>query len=122
MQVLANYFDPWHPGSKWARPEPHGLRKAAAPVGTHAVGKRGRTSPCGLAVVNKGKVFDEELALVKIDADVDSVVGELLQLLGVPEPPPYDKSRDPLLAGVVPALPGEPAAPWTIADALRGLR
>ena len=112
LSVLANYFDPWCPSSKWAKLEPHGLRKAASADGNK---KRSRSArPCRLAIVGKGKVLDEELAILKIEEDVDVVARGLLRCLGLPEPPQYDPERDGILLDAMPPLPGEPAAPWRI--------
>ncbi|KAL1507082.1 hypothetical protein AB1Y20_007943 [Prymnesium parvum] len=111
LSVLANYFDPWCPSSKWAAPPPRGLRKAAAAGGK----KRGRdVAPCLLAIVGRGKVLDEEMAVVKIEEDVDIVAEELLSLLGMPPPPPYSHASDPLLLAAEQPFEGEPAAPWRI--------
>ncbi len=118
LSVLANYFDPWRPGSKWAKPAPGGLRKAPPPPG--ARGKRRKPAPCELVIVSRGEVHDEKLASLKIEADVDEVSEELLRLLGLPPPPPYTPSSDPLLEGAVPVFPSEPTAPWTFASAEGG--
>ena len=129
LSVLANYFDPWHPDSRWAKPPPAGLRLAPPParkVSAKAPAAKAsrrafvvrKPRPCILAVVSKGDVLDQELAAVKIDGDVDEVARELLRLLGVAEPPAYEPSRDPFAAQAVPPFAGEPAAPWTINAAL----
>ncbi|KAJ1457053.1 DHS-like NAD/FAD-binding domain-containing protein [Pelagophyceae sp. CCMP2097] len=97
LSVLANYFDPWHPHSKWAR----------APL-------RLSRKKCKLVIVNKGKACDDELALIRIEADVDAVSAKLLELLGLPPPPAYDVTEDPFLKTVRQPFAGEPAAPWRI--------
>ena len=145
LSVLANYFDPWHPESKWAKPPPHGLRLApppppppsamapstAAPPAKKSKSPRqagkaaaaaSKPRPCLLAIVSRGDVLDEELASVRIDDDVDGVMAELLPLLRVPPPPPYDPATDALVAEAVPPLEGEPAAPFTIEAALAAHR
>ena len=139
LGVLANYFDPWCPSSKWAKPLPHGLRPAAplaaaaeAAPAPACAGKRIRrggrggagdarsrkpSSPCRLVVINRGKAVDEELAALKIDADVDDVAVELHRLLGLPPPPPYRPEEDPLFRRAMAPREGEPAAPWRFAPA-----
>ena len=130
MTILANYFDPWHARSKWALPPPRGLRLAPPPAprasgdggGAGATGKRRRgktasaagTSVCRLAMINRGKALDEELAAVRIESDVDEVMRLLLKHLGLPEPPPYEPSTDPLLQMAEQPRAGEPGAPWRI--------
>lgn len=69
---------------------------------------------CQLAIVGKGPVLDQELAVLKIDDDVDLVAGELLRLLGLPTPPPYNHATDPLLSAAEEPFEGEPSAPWRI--------
>jgi hypothetical protein len=59
------------------------------------------------------QVFDEELAAVKIDEDVDVVMVALMRELGLEPPPPYEFERDALMAEAVTAAPGEPVSPWT---------
>ena len=121
LSVLANYFDPWHPGSRWAKPPPAGLRLAPPPAkASPKSSRRTKPRPCLLAVVSRGDVLDQELATIKIDDDVDGVAAELLQLLGVPPPPEYEPAADPFVQQAVAPFPGEPAAPWTI-DAALGL-
>jgi NAD-dependent SIR2 family protein deacetylase len=126
LGVLANYFDPWHPKSKWASPPPRGLRLAppTAADGPHQGGAkrpRGkgkepcvapRPAPCRLVIINKGKAMDEEYAALKIEADVDEVAAALQRALGLPSPAEYRADRDPLQARAVPERQGEPAAPW----------
>ena len=51
---------------------------------------------------------DEELATLKIEADVDMVAIGLLRRLRIPSPPPYDPATDELLIGATALLPGEP--------------
>ena len=67
-------------------------------------------------------MLDEELASVRIDDDIYGVMAELLPLLRVPSPPPYDPAADALVAEAVPPLEGEPAAPFTIETALAAHR
>ena len=142
LSILANYFDPWCPASKWSKPPPRGLRLAttgeatAGTAGEVAGGgggsggsgggegdaraskrsrpRPGRVSRCRLAIVNKGATLDEELAELKIERDVDEVAAALLAHLGLPAPPPYDARRDPLLAAAVDPAPGEPRSSWRI--------
>ena len=187
LSILANYFDPWHPDSKWAKPPPSGLRLGPSPVdlGPSPVGadasssgagggraateggaakrprrKRGeKVAPCHLVIINQGedmhtctrahastkvppptaraalarapsshfpgphdalahagKTLDEDLATLKIAADVDVVAEGLLRHLGLPPPPPYDPAVDSLLATAVTPPPGEPVAPWQMAE------
>ena len=146
LSILANYFDPWHAESKWAKPPPIGLRLALAdgdeaPITAPSKGAGGSSNehggsssenhvrpkkhrrrvlvrPCRLVIINKGVTLDEEIAEIKIEADVDEVSGMLLRHLGLPLPPPYDPQADPLLAAAVAPAPGEPQAPWTIAMAV----
>ena len=133
LTILANYFDPWHPDSKWARPPPHGVRLApppqesvtdAAPTGNkdgkaakrrRGKGSSAKTSPCRLAIITRGKALDEELAAVKMSADVDKVMPRLLRALGLPDPPEYVAEADPLLGAAEAPHAGEPDAPWRIA-------
>ena len=154
LSVLANYFDPWHPESKWAKPPPRGLRlapplppakppaakppakRSKSPIGGSGSGGSGgsgaaaaagtrraaKPRPCLLAIVSRGDVLDEELATVRIDDDVDGVMAELLPLLRVPPPPPYDPATDALVAQAVAPLEGELAAPFTIEAALAAHR
>eukprot|EP00658_Telonema_sp_P-2_P078875 TRINITY_DN7490_c0_g1_i1.p1 TRINITY_DN7490_c0_g1~~TRINITY_DN7490_c0_g1_i1.p1 ORF type:complete len:290 (+),score=46.98 TRINITY_DN7490_c0_g1_i1:193-1062(+) len=84
LGVVANYFDPWEPKSKWSLAEPAGPR----PKGL---------SRCKLAIVNQGQVVDQELAELKLDLDVDEAMVELLNELGVDSPSEYDPARDPIL-------------------------
>lgn len=70
--------------------------------------------PCQLAIVGRGKVLDQELAVVKIDEDVDLVAAELLRLLGIPPPPEYSFDADPMLQAAEEPFEGEPSAPWRI--------
>jgi hypothetical protein len=122
LSILANYFDPWHPRSKWAKPPPKGLRLAVSEGATAArpsgrAVKRVRERPprkCRLAIINRGPTLDEELAALKLDADVDAVAAELLRLLGLPPPAEYALERDPLRAHVTLPRAGEPAAPWAL--------
>ena len=58
------------------------------------------------------QVLDEEFAELKIEADVDEVAMGLLRSLGLPTPPPYDRSKDNLLSSAQLPLLGEPSAPW----------
>ena len=107
LQILANYFDPWDPKSKWAKPAPKGKRRR--------VDDDDPPPPCRLAIVTKGKATDQALASVKIDADCDTVMARLREKLGyAAPPPPYDVARDPLLAIAVQPFEGEHAAPWRI--------
>eukprot|EP01052_Picozoa_sp_SAG31_P020930 SAG31_NODE_1595_length_7803_cov_15.169522_1_plen_433_part_00 len=62
---------------------------------------------------NQGKVFDENLATVKIEADADTVMAELLTALGLSTPPSYSVESDPFLARAIPVRPGESACKWT---------
>ena len=133
MSILANYFDPWHRESRWAQPPPKGVRLAGAEEApAEAAGGGGRggrggakrprrraaVRPCRLVIINRGRALDEDLAELKIEADVDEVAAKLLRELGLPPPPPYDPQADPLLAAAVPPAAGEPRPPWTIAAAL----
>ena len=65
-------------------------------------------------MINRGKALDEELAAVRIESDVDEVMRLLLKHLGLPEPPPYEPSTDPLLQMAEQPRAGEPGAPWRI--------
>ena len=76
--------------------------------------KRGASSKCRLAIINRGPCLDEELAAVRLDADVDAVMAKLLGQLGLPPPPEYDIERDPLRARVTKPHQGEPLAPWSL--------
>jgi hypothetical protein len=146
-------LDPWHAESKGAKPPPIGLRLAPttalvdgdeAPITASSKGaggssnehggssgdsharpkkhrRRASVRPCRLVIINKGATLDEEIAELKIEADVDEVSGMLLRHLGLPLPPPYDPQADPLLAAAVAPAPGEPQAPWTIAMAVAEL-
>ena len=60
--------------------------------------------------------LDEELAAVKMSADVDKVMPRLLRALGLPDPPEYVAEADPLLGAAEAPHAGEPDAPWRIAD------
>ena len=104
LSVVANYFDPWDRASKWAKERPRGLREKGAAGGR----------PCQLAIVNVGKVLDEELAVLKAAVDVDVMMGALLRELGMAEPPPYELATDPFVATAVAPRAGEPAAEWRI--------
>ena len=73
----------------------------------HDVGHR-------LAVVNKGKTADEEFAEIKINADVDVTMSELLDELQLQEPEAYSIDKDPILKAAKPVPDGEPSAPWRI--------
>ena len=107
LQILANYFDPWDPKSKWAKPAPKGKRRR--------VDDDDPPPPCRLAIVTKGKATDQALASVKIDADCDTVMARLREKLGyAAPPPPYDVASDPLLKIAVQPFEGEHAAPWRI--------
>lgn len=108
MGVLANYFDPWCPSSKWAK----------LPLRLATTVKRGkvRPAPCKLAIVNRGPAVDEEFAALKIDADVDAVARGLLARLDVAEPPPYDFGGDPFTARAVAPADGEPRGEHTFAS------
>ena len=108
LGILANYFDPWCPSSKWAKPP---LRLATE---TTRRGKT-RTAKCALAIVNRGPTVDEEFAAIKIDADVDDVARGLLERLGLPLPPPYDPTTDPFTRRAVAPRDGEPRGKWTFA-------
>ena len=140
LSILANYFCPWRPESKWAKPPPEGLRLAPPPeaaasssragggakgadaqsgsaaerdgAGSKRKGKAARTSKCRLVIVNRGPTLDEELAALKIEVDVDRVCEELLRQLGLPSPPPYCTDADPLRRRVVQPHDGEPSAEW----------
>ena len=139
LSILANYFRPWSPESKWAKAPPKGLRLAtrdgaeeaqrggessdghAASTASGRIDKgkgkkkatRVRPSVCRLAIVNRGKALDEDLASIKIEADVDAVCEELLRQLGLPLPPPYRVEDDPLRKRVIQPNAGEPSAQWT---------
>lgn len=108
MGVLANYFDPWCPSSKWAK----------LPLRLATTVKRGKVRPtqCKLAIVNRGPAVDEEFAALKIDADVDAVARGLLARLDVAEPPPYDFGGDPFTARAVAPADGEPRGEHTFAS------
>ena len=117
LSILANYFCPWRPESKWAKPPPAGLRLAPPPGEASAAdGKKRKgkalTSRCRLAIVNKGTALDEELAAIKIEADVDAVCEELRKQLGYPPPPPYIAEEDPLRKRVLVPREGEPRSEW----------
>jgi len=98
LSILANYFDPWDRASKWARKP---LRLA-------------RGKKCALAIVSRGRTFDEDLAALKIDDDVDAIFAGLLARLDLPTPPPYDFDADPFVRTAVPCTHD---APWTFATA-----
>lgn len=128
LSILANYFDPWCPSSKWAKPPPKGVRlapavasgaEAGAAAAAAAQGKRpkraAKPGACKLAIVTRGDATDEEFAVLKIEDDVDAVMQRLLAALALPEPPPYEPQRDPLLMAAEPLREGEPAgAPWKL--------
>jgi len=121
LSILANYFDPWHKDSKWAKAPPKGLRLAAVKGdagGATMKRRRAAVSRCQLVIINKGPTLDEDIAALKIEADVDEVAAALLRHLGLPNPPPYEGRTDPMLADVVPLAPGDPEPPWTITAAL----
>ena len=123
LSILANYFRPWYKHSKWAKAPPAGLR--LGPDGETAArggdddppGKRkskGVPPVCKLAIVTMGDALDQELAALKIEADVDTVMKELLRLLGLATPQPYRADADGLWSRVLPAKPDEPRAPWAV--------
>ena len=96
LHVIAHYFDPWDPDSPF-------LDR--------------REEACSLVVVNKGPVCDEELAVLKIEEDVDATMAALLRELQVPRPPDYAASEDAVLRAAVEPPQGErrPRAEWSIA-------
>ena len=74
--------------------------------------------PCLLAIVNKGKTMDENIAVLKIEEDVDAVMRALLDELGIDTSassiPPYTTDRDYVLNHAVAENAGEPAPEWRI--------
>ena len=73
-----------------------------------------RPRSCRLALVAKGKVFDEEMACMKIDEDVDLVMKLLLCELGYESPSEYSPLNDPLMAEATCELADETSAPWRV--------
>mmetsp|Transcript_100440 Transcript_100440/g.287510 ORF Transcript_100440/g.287510 Transcript_100440/m.287510 type:complete len:381 (-) Transcript_100440:2487-3629(-) len=96
LHVIAHYFDPWDPESAF-------LDR--------------REEACSLAVINKGTVCDEELAVLKIEEDVDAAMAALLEELQIPRPPEYAPSEDAILLAAVEPPQGQrrPRAEWSIA-------
>ena len=51
LGILANYFDPWHPQSKWAKPPPSGVRLGPASHAANTTGAARTSSGCPEAAV-----------------------------------------------------------------------
>ena len=112
------------PKSKWAKSAPHGPRNKG--LGRCRFGATFALACselcCRLAIINKGKAEDEEYAELKIEADVDETMAELLQELELAVPPEYCSDLDPVLRQALQVAEGEAAAPWKIGDYLDGAK
>ena len=91
------------------RPAPAATAPPRAPQPSH-------TTDASAVAHRTIRSLDEELAAVKMSADVDKVMPRLLRALGLPDPPEYVAEADPLLGAAEAPHAGEPDAPWRIAD------
>lgn len=127
LHIIANYFDPWDPQSTWKRDWVKRVRQesnrstssgasgasggSAGEAQERAVPLRGASKPCRLAIVSVGEACDEDLAVLKIEADVDKVMAALLEELALPLPPDdYTLASDDFYLQTTPPSPEESAS------------